>query len=445
MVKNKTSFIIDGGTPLRGMVTVGGAKNASYKLMIASLLGSTGSTILNLPEISDVTMVAEIIQSLGGQIVVAEPNGLRIDPAGLNSFSIDDQYGQVSRASTLFIAPLLARFGEARVPLPGGDQIGKRPLERHFDGLKKMGAIVVEEDSQLVVQAKQLRGAHYRFAKNTHTGTETLIMAAVLAHGKTVLENAAAEPEVDDLIALLQKMGANIQRTLPRTIEIEGVAKLNGATHSVMPDRNEAVSYACAALATQGDVVITNAYSSHLTAFLDKLQEIGAGYEVTTQGMRFFYKQPLQAIDLQTGIHPGFMTDWQPLWAVLMCHAQGESLIHETVMQNRFQYVEVLRAMGAKIELVQPPMPNDPETFYNFNWSDVTPADIRAIRITGPTQFQGGEFVAGDLRAGAIILIAALSAQGKTILRGGEQIERGYSHIEQKLISLGAKIRRESV
>src|SRR3990167_4844168 len=238
----QTSFIITGGTPLRGSVKLSGAKNASYKLMIASLLGSTPSTINNLPAISDVMMVGEIIQSLGGQVSAMNNETQTIDPNGLNSFAIDAQYGEISRASTLFIAPLLSRFGEARVPLPGGDKIGKRPLERHFEGLRKMGAVFGQEGNSLVVQAEKLVGTHYRFAKNTHTGTETMIMAAALAEGKTVLENAAAEPEVDDLILFLNAMGAKIRRASPRVIEIDGVAQLNGVTHTVMPDRNEARS-----------------------------------------------------------------------------------------------------------------------------------------------------------------------------------------------------------
>lgn len=438
------SFRITGGTPLKGTVKVSGAKNASYKLMIASLLGSQPSIIENVPQISDVAMVAEIITALGGRAEKTAPETYRLDPRGVSSFAIAEQFGQVSRASTLFIAPLLARFGEARVPLPGGDQIGKRPLERHFDGLRKMGAILSEEDNMLVVQAEQLVGTRYRFAKNTHTGTETLVMAGVLAQGKTILENAAAEPEVDDLIAFLTAMGAKIRRTAPRTIEIEGVTQLNGATYRVMPDRNEAVSYACAALASKGDILVEGVRSVDLTAFLKKLTEAKAGYEVMPTGIRFFYTQPLQATDVTTGVYPGFMTDWQPLWAVLMCHANGQSLIHETVMQNRFGYIEVLRAMGATIDVVQPTVQGDPEQLYNFNWRDGMADDIHAIKITGPTQFHGGECTAPDLRAGAIVLIAAISGVGETLLHNVAQIQRGYSQIDTKLISLGARIEKVS-
>lgn len=439
---SSTTFLITGGTPLHGTVQVSGAKNASFKLMIASLLANTSSLISNLPAISDVETVGEIIRSLGGSVEAIREGVQRIRPEGMSGFSVSDQYGEISRASTLFIAPLLHRFGEARVPFPGGDKIGKRPLERHFDGLKKMGAVFEQTDDAVVVRAERLKGTRYRFAKNTHTGTETLLMAAVLAEGTTVLENAALEPEVDDLIVFLNAMGARVRRTTFRTIEIDGVEELVGAEHVVMPDRNEAVSYACAALASQGDVRVENIRPADLTAFLEKLDEIRAGYEVSGNTIRFFYTQPLQSANVTTGTHPGFMTDWQPLWAVLMCHAHGESVIHETVMQNRFQYIEVLRAMGATIEAIEPNDVNDPEAFYNFNWSDALPSDTRAIRIQGPTLFHGGEFTAHDLRAGAITLIAAISASGQTILHGGEQIERGYSHIDRKLVSLGAKIQR---
>jgi UDP-N-acetylglucosamine 1-carboxyvinyltransferase len=442
--QDNTSFVITGGTALKGSVRVSGAKNAAYKLMTAALLGSTESKILNLPGIHDVEMVAEIIESLGGQAQSAGEGTRIIDPSCLNSFAIGRQYGPVSRASTLFMPALLARFGEARVPLPGGDQIGKRPLDRHLAGLEKMGVSFSKEDDMLVAQTDRLRGVRYRFDKNTHTGTETLIMAAVLAEGKTVLENAALEPEIDDLISFLNNMGAEIRRTTHRVIEINGVEELTGAMHKVMPDRNEAVSYACAALASKGDIVVENARAEDLTAFLEKLDEIGAGYEVKDYGIRFYWQQPLQATDLETAIHPGFMTDWQPLWAALMCHAHGESLIHERVMQNRFQYVEVLQQMGATIKTVDPEPPANPEQFYNFNWADARPDDVRAIIISGPTVFKGGEFTVHDLRAGATILIAAISAEGKTILNNVEQIERGYSEIDQKLVSMGATIERQS-
>ena len=434
-------FIITGGTPLYGSVRVGGAKNASYKLMIASLLGSKESRLLNLPDISDVEMVSKIICELGAKSKKVGEKTYLINPQGFRFHSVNGKYGSRSRASTLFIPALLAKFGKAEVPLPGGDKIGKRPLERHIHGMEKMGVKFTQEDGLLKAEVKKLKGCHYKFEKNSHTGTETMLMAAVLAEGKTVLENAAEEPEIDDLIKFLNAMGAKIRRRSFRKIEIEGVQKLDGAIHKIMPDRNEAVSYACAAIASKGDIVLENARHQDLTAFLEKLDEIGAGYEIGDYGIRFFYKGPMKATDVVTEIHPGFMTDWQPLFATLLCTCHGESIIHETVMQSRFQYVEHLKAMGAKIEYFNPEV-KKPEKVYNFNWEDRRDDDLHAIKISGPTDFKGGEFEIHDLRAGATIMLAAISAKGKTVLSNIEQVERGYQKIDEKLISLGAKIKR---
>lgn len=439
---SKASFIVTGGTPLYGSVRAGGAKNASYKLMIAALLGSAESRLLNLPDISDVDLAAQIINELGGKAYRVGERTFIVDPRNFRFSAVSQKHGEQSRASTLFIPALLAKFGQAEVPLPGGDQIGKRPLERHMMGLELMGVKFVQEDGVLKANCKELKGCTYRFEKNTHTGTETLIMAAVLAKGKTVLENAAEEPEIDDLILFLNRMGAKIRRRSFRKIEIDGVEKLGGAIHKIMPDRNEAVSYACAAIASRGDIVVENARHNDLKAFLDKLDEIGAGYEIGDYGIRFFYKGEMQAADVETEIHPGFMTDWQPLFATLLCQCHGESIIHETVMQNRFQYVEDLRAMGAQIEYFNPTVKN-PENLYNFNWQDRLESDNHAIKIFGPTDFSGGEFTIHDLRAGATILLAAISAKGQTILHNIEQVERGYQKIDEKLILMGAKIERK--
>jgi UDP-N-acetylglucosamine 1-carboxyvinyltransferase len=326
--------------------------------------------------------------------------------------------------------------------LPGGDKIGKRPLGRHLKGLEQLGVKWIHENDFLELKTEDLKGTTYRFEKNTHTGTETLIMAAVMAAGTIVLENAAQEPEVDDLINFLNEMGARIRRRSFRVIEIEGVQKLHGAIYKVMPDRNEAVSYACGAIATKGDIVIENARHQDLTAFLDKLEEAGAGYEIGDYGIRFYFKQPLRATDVKTEIHPGFMTDWQPLWATLIAHAHGKGIIHETVMQNRFQYMEQLKQMGADIKPIEIEV-DHPEKIYNFNWADRRESDIHAIEINGPTKFKGGEFEVHDLRAGATILLAAISGVGTTTLTNIHQIDRGYENIDYKLRSLGAKIQRK--
>lgn len=440
--QTKNIFIITGGTPLRGCVRLGGAKNASYKLMIATLLGNSPSRLLNLPNIDDVHLVSQIINELGAKSYSVGENTSFIEPMNLSDFKIASKHGEVSRSSTLFIPVLLSKLKRAAVPLPGGDKIGKRPLERHFEGLVKLGARWDLKDSMLYFETNGLKGTTYRFDKNTHTGTETLIMAAAMAKGKTILENAALEPEIDDLIKFLNSMGARIRRRSFRVIEIEGVDQLHGAIHRVMPDRNEAVSYACAALTTKGDIVIENARHQDLKIFIEKVEEAGGGVEIGDYGIRFFYKQILRATDIETATHPGFMTDWQPLWAVSMCTADGTSVIHETVMQNRFQYVDVLTQMGAKFEIFNPKV-KDPKKVYNFNWDDRKESDKHALRIFGSTQFTGGEFKVHDLRAGATSLLAAIAGTGTTILHNIEQIDRGYAKIDVKLKSMGAKIERK--
>lgn len=437
----KSTFIIRGGKPLYGSIRLGGAKNASFKLMIASLLAEGESRLLNFSHIADVQVTREMLEDLGASTREAGERTMFISSKGLNKDTIPQKYGSLSRASTMFFGPLLARFGHAVVPLPGGDAIGKRSIERHLDGLVALGATITNHGDTLEASApKGLHGATYRFEKNTHTGTETLIMAAVRAKGKTILENAALEPEIDDLIEYLNDMGAKIARKPGRIIEIEGVEKLHGAIHKIMPDRNEAVSYACAAIATKGDIIVENARKEHLKAFLDKLEEVGAGYEVGSYGIRFYYKGKLKATDLETKPHPGFMTDWQPLWAVLLTQAEGKSVIHETVSEKRFQYIPGLQSMGAQARLFNPEVKN-PKRLYNFNYE---PNDeiFHAVEISGVTPLKAGEFEVPDLRAGATMVLAALVASGTTKLTNIGQIDRGYEQLDHRLRGLGAQIVR---
>lgn len=343
-------LVIEGGNPLKGSIRLGGAKNASFKLMIATLLASGESRILNFSQVADVELTKKILLSLGCKIRSAGERTLFIDTSDLNGYEIPSEHGEKSRASTMFIGPLLNRFCKAQVPLPGGDKIGTRPLDRHFAGLKALGAKVKFKSDKVEVSCGKLIGAAYTFPKKTHTGTETMIMAAVLAQGITKLHNAALEPEVDDLIKFLNRMGAKIRRLPQDTIQIEGVSSLKPKIHKLMPDRNEAVTYATAAIATRGDIIVENAQAKDLEAFLAKLKDIGAGYEVGNFGIRFYYKGPLKATNVTTQPHPGFMTDWQPLWTVLMTQAKGESIVHEAVFTSRFQYVKDLVRMGAQIK-----------------------------------------------------------------------------------------------
>ncbi|MBP7768536.1 UDP-N-acetylglucosamine 1-carboxyvinyltransferase [Candidatus Woesebacteria bacterium] len=432
---------ITGGTRLYGSVRIGGAKNASYKLMLAALLATGESRLLNFSHISDVNTVAEIITYLGGGVSRAGERAIFINPDSLNGYTLDPKDGQQGRFSTLFIPILLARFGKAVVPNPGGDKIGKRPLDRHFEGLEALGATIKEENGMIYAETAGLHGGTYRFSKNTHTGTETLILAAATATGTTILENAGEEPEIDDLIAFLNAMGAHISRKPNRVIEIIGTKDLAGTIYKIMPDRNEAVSYACAAIATKGDVIIENAQAEHLTSFLQKLDDINAGYDIGSYGIRFYYKGPLRSTTLTTEIAPGFMTDWQPLFATVLTQCAGESILHETIMQKRFQYVPELQQMGAQIETFQPEV-NNPEEVYNFNLADETPNSYHAIKIAGPTPLHAGTFQVHDLRHGATLIIAALIADGTSYLSGVEHIDRGYETLAERLQSMGAQIRR---
>jgi len=434
-------LIIKGGIPLKGVVKLAGAKNASFKLMIASLLCSGETKLLNFSRIADVDLVKKIIISLGAKAYSAGDRTIFIHPHKLTSSVISQDLGLASRASSMFIAPLLIRNKKAVVPLPGGDKIGKRPLDRHFDGLRALGAKIEFKKNTIQASCKQLIGTKYKFVKNSHTGTETLITAAVLAKGKTTIINAAQEPEVDDLIKMLNNMGAKIKRKPNRIIDIQGVKQLNPVTHKVMPDRNEAVSYAIAALVTKGDIVLENAKKQHLTTFLAKADQAGAGIEIGDYGIRFYYKQPLKAVNITTQPHPGFMTDWQPLWSVLATQSQGVSKIIETIMSSRFQFAQDLINMGAKITFFQP-QPKHPDKFYNFNIQDDSPDNFHGMKITGRIRLKGINIKVTDIRAGATLALAGLAAKNKTVLNHIHHIDRGYEDFAGRLMKLGADIKR---
>jgi UDP-N-acetylglucosamine 1-carboxyvinyltransferase len=432
--------MIQGGQPLQGRVTVSGAKNVAFKLMIAALLGQEETILTNVPDVGDVNLAAAMIELMGGRVERLQRNTIRIDPRCVTSCTIPTELAKQSRASFMFIGPLIARCENITLPLPGGDRIGQRPLDRHVAGLMAMGAEVNQSRNEISVRGCNLKGTRYRFPKNTHTGTETLILVAARAPGQTILENAAQEPEVDDLIAMLNGMGAHIRRVEPRTIVIEGVDELQGTTHEVMSDRNEVVSFACMALATQGDVWIDRVRSQHIEAFVEQLEKIGAGFDVPGSSLHVWHKGPLQPTHIATAPHPGFMSDWQPLLTTLLTQADGTSVVHETVFERRFGYVKELRRMGANIELFNPPVEN-PDELYNFNWEDDSPENLHAASIGGPTPLIGIDAAVTDVRAGATLVQAALTAQGRTILSGVEHIERGYDDLDERLRKLGANIK----
>ena len=292
----------------------------------------------------------------------------------------------------------------------------------------------------IYLKADVLKGANFKFSKKSHTGTEAMLLAAVKAQGKTVIENAAQEPEVDDLILFLNKMGAKIKRMKGEKIIIQGVKELKGAIHQVMPDRNEAVSYAVAALATKGDIVLENAREKDLKFFLEKLEEIGAKFKIANFGIRFWYQKRLKATDIETAPAPGFMSDWQPLWTTLMTQAKGVSRIIERVHNNRFQFIEQLNRMGAKISFYNPKV-GDISKFYQFDDPERDP-NFHAVKIAGPTPLKGANLKVTDLRAGATLVFAALIAKGRSVLTNIEHIDRGYEKLDEKLRQLGARIKR---
>lgn len=435
-----TSFRIVGGTPLKGAVRLGGAKNASFKLMIAAACGEGESRLLNMSQIGDVDVTYQTLNAIGVKCTRPGDNTVYVVGNGLSTDTIPSFTGQKTRAATLFAGLLLNKKGRAIIPLPGGCALGERPIDRHLDGFRAMGATVICDDQGIQMIAENgLRGATYRFEKKSHTGTEALIIAAVLAQGQTVIENAAHEPEIDDLIEFLSKMGASVKRA-GDTIVINGVDKLYGATHYVMPDRNEAVSYATMAIATRGDIIVEGAVPAHLSAFLTKLNEVGSKYEIGDYGIRFYYDQPLVATDLITAPEPGFMTDWQPLWTTMMTQAKGVSHVVEAVTQHRLEFAKDLNVMGANIEYYDL-SPKSPAEFYEFNYPETT-VYPHAAKVTGPTPLHGAHMTVPDLRGGATLVMAAILASGESVIDNVELIDRGYERFDERLQNLSANIER---
>lgn len=437
-------FIVTGGNKLKGTVNVSGAKNAALKALIAACLTDEEVVIKNIPLISDFFNMIEIIKHVGGQARILD-HSVHIHVKKIKNHRLSLETAARIRTSFMFIVPLLFRTGHAIIPNPGGCRLGARPVERCLDGLRKMGADIVysRKDGFFYAKARRLRGVDYSFKKNTHTGTETMLLAAVLAEGKTVLHNAAEEPEVDELIELLTAMGADIKRTGKRVIEVNGVKKLHGTTYTIGLDRNEIVTFAIAALITQGDIFVKGAKKKHIAQFIEKLKFSGGGVEEKEEGLRFHYQGGLKAIGIRTSPHPGFMTDWQAPWGVLMTQATGECIIHETVFENKLGYVKELQKMGANTLLFNPKTDN-PDEVYNFNLSDDDPKFFHAVKVKGPTKLHDAIVTMQDIRAGAAVLLAALAAKGTSTIYDIEKLDRGYEVFEKRLKKLGAKIKRVS-
>ena len=439
-------IVINGGRKLTGTIGVTGAKNVALKTLVAACLTDEEVVIKNVPLISDFMVMVAIIRELGGEVKIEDHTAyIRMKKFKTDKITLSE--AAKIRTSVMFLSPLLARMGKAIIPNPGGCRIGARPIDRTIKGLEKMGysASYKSKDGYFYLKKKnnfKKDEIVYRFGKSTHTGTEILIMAAALLKGtKSILENSAAEPEVDELINLLNQMGAKILRTQERTIVIEGVERLKGTEFTIGPDRNEIVTLAIAAIVTKGDVLIKGAQSVDLSHFIQRLELAGGGVEQKKEGIRFYHKHDLISLDVETSNYPGFMTDWQGPWAILMVQATGEAVIHETVYENRFGYVKELKKMGANITLFNPVVKN-PEKVYNFNLADNSPSYFHAIKIKGPTKLHNGVVEVSDLRAGATLVLAALSAIGESVIFGVEHLDRGYEKLEEGLGSLGANIRR---
>jgi UDP-N-acetylglucosamine 1-carboxyvinyltransferase len=430
-------YEIEGGVPLRGEVRVSGAKNAVTKLMAATLLTEDPCTVHNVPRnLGDVSINEQVMHSLGTEITWTEDNVVSLRTAEITNTVVPLELGAKNRLAVLTAGPLLHRVGRAVIPAPGGDRIGPRPIDYHIAGLQRMGAIVEDHDGLYYFHTAGLKGATIDLPFPSVMATETLIIAASLARGVTVIRNAAIEPEIMDLIKFLQKMGAIIEQRVDRKIVIEGVQRLHGAEHRALSDRNEAVSLAVAAYLTRGDVRLIGADQSTLLTFLNTLYRVGLDFNVEDDAIRFFGSdQPPRSIALETDVHPGFMTDWQQPFAVLLTQARGMSVIHETIFNDRFGYTYELNRMGADTGLYAKCLG---ELGCRFREQDFPHSCI----IRGPTPLHAADLVMPDIRGGASYLLAALCAEGTSRVWGIEHIERGYDNLYVKLQRLGAHIER---
>jgi len=426
-----------GGKPLVGEVALRGAKNTVPKNMVAALLSDDPVIIRDVPKIEDVAIMKRLIERMGGQIEEIRPGTLQIAAKNikqLNQKDLEDITGR-SRIPILMCGPLLKRFGRAYVPKLGGCNIGPRPVDFHVQALRHLGATYHEDRHGAHFEAKSpLKGAKITLQYPSVGATEQILLSSVLAEGQTEIHNAAVEPEILDLIALLQKMGAIISVDTDRSILIEGVKKLSGATHTGMPDRIEAASWASAAAGTNGRIFVRGARQLDMMTFLNKFRQIGGGFDITRDGITFYrQKEKLSPIMLETDVHPGFMTDWQQPFVVVLTQAQGRSVVHETVYTSRFGYVEALNAMGAKISLYEESPENIKSKFGLRNYR-------QSALIDGPTPLKGDDITVPDLRAGFSYIIAALIAEGESKISGFSVLQRGYEHLVAKLQSLEADI-----
>jgi len=418
-------FRIEGGRPLNGAVAISGAKNAALKLFAAATLTGERCRLTNVPEIEDVRVMADTLRDLG--VVVDHPadNVYEIASGDVEWLFVPLEAAARMRASFILLGPLLARFGKVIISNPGGDRIGRRPVDLHVDAMRALGASIDYRNGYYFATAPgRLRGGEVRFPFVSVMGTENAMLAATLAEGHTVIRPAAQEPEVDDLIAFLQAMGAAVERTNPDTIEVDGRKRLRGAEHRVTPDRIETGTFMIAAAVTGGRMTLNGAPCDHLGAFLETLGRIGVGVACGTDTIEVdgsgLHDGGYRACDIETAPYPGLATDLQPPTAVLLSQATGVSRVHEAIFEDRLEWLSEIRRMGATIEVL----------------------DAHHATIEGPSTLVGTEVEIGDLRAGASLMLAAMAAQGTTTIHGAHHVHRGYENIERKFLDLGASISR---
>jgi UDP-N-acetylglucosamine 1-carboxyvinyltransferase len=416
-------FVIRGGNPLSGTIRVSGAKNSALPCMAAALLTEGEVTLDNIPTVRDILTERRLLSSMGAQVEIgsgADDHRTTISCRNLSDPVAKYEIVKTMRASSLVLGPLIARTGMARVAMPGGCAIGGRPIDLHIKGLEKMGATIVQEHGYLEARVERLRGTHLVFDKITVTGTEDLLMAAVLAEGETVMENCAREPEVSDLAALLIAMGAKIEGAGTSTIRVQGVTSLHGATHRINPDRIEAGTFLVAGAITGGDLTVAGCNPDHLRAVIAKLEEAGARVDILgDDAVRVRSNGQLRAADIATEEYPGFPTDMQAQYMAMATQAEGVSTVKENIFENRFMHVQELVRMGANIKV-----------------------DGRTATVRGPAKLSAAAVMCSDLRASASLVLAALVADGESILDRVYHMDRGYERIEEKLNGVGAQIQR---
>jgi UDP-N-acetylglucosamine 1-carboxyvinyltransferase len=415
-------LIIRGGEPLLGTVHISGAKNAALPCMAAALLTSEPVILENIPQVRDIQTTRNLLAAMGAEVELGYGRAhhrTTIHCENLASPEASYELVKTMRASTLVLGPLVARCGRARVSLPGGCAIGSRPIDMHIKGLEQLGARIVQDHGYVEATADRLKGAEIVFDKITVTGTEDLLMAAALAEGETLLQNCAREPEVADLAALLNKMGARIEGAGTASIRVKGVSKLGGAKHRIIPDRIEAGTFLIAGAMTGGDLNIAGCDPVHLGAVLGKLKEVGVKTKSNGDSVRVMGDNPFAASDISTEEFPGFPTDMQAQFMALATQAEGASVITENIFENRFMHAQELVRMGANIKI-----------------------EGRRAVVRGKTPLSAAAVLASDLRASASLVLAALVADGETIIDRVYHIDRGYEHIEEKLRAVGAQIKR---